>query len=225
MFQKGDMQMSNTMTRKDELDRRRFLPFGVALMFGFAALLTTSMPARAGAPTEQIQSAIEKALSILKDSKLQTDAKRKQLREALYPKFDFAEMARRSLGSHWQRRSPDEQREFVKVFTELIENAYMTNIEGYKGEKVVMGAEKQDKEFAEVDTKILTNKGEEISVNYRLRQAGSEWKIYDVVIENISLVNNYRSQFNRVIAQSSFEELFRKMKDKQFDAAGKKSST
>ena len=216
--------MSRTITRKGPLNQRRFLPFGVALIFGFAALLT-SLPARAGAPTEQIQSAVEKALSILKDSKLQTDAKRKQLREALYPKFDFAEMARRSLGSHWQRRSPDEQRQFVKVFTELIENAYMTNIEGYSGEKVVMGAEKQDKEFAEVDTKILTNKGEEISVNYRLRQAGSEWKIYDVVIENISLVNNYRSQFNRVIAQSSFEELFRKMKDKQFDAAAKKSNT
>ncbi len=182
-------------------------------------------PAHAGAPTEQIQSAVEKATSILKDPKLQSEAKRKQLREAVYPKFDFAEMARRSLGSHWQRRSPEEQRDFVKVFTELIENSYMSTLESYEGEKVVIGGEKQDKEFAEVDTKIITKKGEEFSVNYRLRQSGSDWKIYDVVIENISLVNNYRSQFNRVIAQSSYEELFRKMKDKQFDAAGKKRSS
>jgi phospholipid transport system substrate-binding protein len=87
---------------------------------------------------------------------------------------------------------------------------------------VVIGGEKQDKDFAEVDTKIITKKGEEISVNYKLRQAGNDWKVYDVVIENISLVNNYRSQFNRVIAQSSYEELFRKMKDKQFDTAGQK---
>ncbi len=196
---------------------------GVALV-AISALVTIG-PAHAGAPTEQIQSAVEKATSILKDPKLQSEAKRKQLREAVYPKFDFAEMARRSLGSHWQRRSPEEQRDFVKVFTELIENSYMSTLESYEGEKVVIGGEKQDKEFAEVDTKIITKKGEEFSVNYRLRQSGSDWKIYDVVIENISLVNNYRSQFNRVIAQSSYEELFRKMKDKQFDAAGKKRSS
>jgi len=143
----------------------------------------------------------------------------------VYPKFDFAEMARRSLGTHWQRRSPEEQREFVRLFTELMENAYMTSLEGYQGEKVVIGGEKQDKEFAQVDTKIITKKGEEFAVNYKLHQAGNDWKIYDVVIENISIVNNYRSQFNRVIAQSSFDDLFRKMKDKQFEAAGKKRST
>lgn len=181
--------------------------------------------ASAGPPTEQIQSAVEKAMTILKDPKLQAEARRRELREAVYPKFDFPEMARRSLGSHWQRRSPEEQREFVKLFTELVENAYMTNLDGYQGEKVIIGGEKQDKEFAEVDTKIITKKGEEFAVNYKLRQAGNDWKIYDVVIESISLVNNYRSQFNRVIAQSSFDELFRKMKDKQFEAAGKKRNT
>lgn len=188
------------------------------------ALSTQPGSASAGAPTEQIQSTVEKVTTILKDPKLQTEAKRKELREIVYPKFDFTEMARRSLGSHWQRRSADEQREFVRLFTELVENAYMTNLDGYQGEKVVIGAEKQDKEFAQVDTKIITKKGEEFAVNYKLHQAENDWKIYDVVIENISIVNNYRSQFNRVIAQSSFEELFRKMKDKQFESAGKKRS-
>lgn len=193
----------------------------LALLFFFFTVFGSS-PANAGAPTAQIQGAVEKALAIVQNSKLSADAKRKELRAVIYPQFDFTEMARRSLGSHWQRRSPDEQREFVKVFTELIENSYMSSIESYNGEKVTMGAEKQDKDFAEVDTKISTKKGEEFSVNYKLRQAGSEWKIYDVVVENISLVNNYRSQFNRLIAQSSYEELLRKMKDKQFDSAGKK---
>ena len=186
------------------------------------AIATTA--AQAGAPTVQIQTAVEKALSILRDPKLQSETKKKELRDAIYPKFDFPEMARRSLGSHWQKRSPQEQQEFVRVFTELIESSYMSNIEAYNGEKVTFGAERQERDYAEVDTKITTKKGEEISVVYKLRQAGSDWKIYDVVIENISLVNNYRSQFNRVIAQSSYDELFRKMKDKQFDAAGKKST-
>ena len=110
----------------------------------------------------------------------------------------------------------------MKLFTDLIENAYLDNLEAYDGEKVAITGEKQDKEFAEVNSKVATKKGEEIAINYKLHQAGSDWKVYDVVIENISLVNNYRSQFNRVIAQSSFEDLFRKMKDKQFEAAGKK---
>ena len=178
--------------------------------------------ANAGSPTEQIQGAVEKATTILRDPKLPAETKRKELREAVYPKFDFTEMAKRSLGSHWQRRTTEEQQEFVKLFTDLMENTYLSSLESYQGEKVVVGNEKRDKEYAEVDTKIVTKKGEEFSVNYKLRQAGSDWKIYDVVIENISLVNNYRSQFNRVIAQSSFDDLCRKMKDRQFEAVGKK---
>ena len=190
------------------------------LLILFMAQLVMIDPANAGAPTEQIQTAIEKVMTILKDPKLQAESKKKELREVIYPKFDFTEMARRSLGSHWQRRTTEEQKEFVRLFTDLIEGAYMTNLDGYQGEKVVIGGEKLDKDFAEVSTKILSKKGEEIAVNYKLRQAGSEWKIYDVVIENISLVNNYRSQFNRVIARSSFDELIAKMKDRQFQAAG-----
>lgn len=190
------------------------------LLILFMAQLVVINPANAGAPTEQIQTGIEKVMTILKDPKLQAESKKKELREVIYPKFDFTEMAKRSLGSHWQRRTAEEQKEFVRLFTDLIEGAYMTNLDGYQGEKVVIGGEKLDKDFAEVSTKIISKKGEEIAVNYKLRQAGSEWKIYDVVIENISLVNNYRSQFNRVIARSSFDELIVKMKDRQFEAAG-----
>lgn len=196
-------------------------------VFATALLFMPVGAASADAPAREIQDAIEKVLAILKDPNLKTPSKRPelldQLRRAVYSKFDFAEMAKRSLGSQWQRRSAEEQREFVKLFTELIENSYLSNLEGYDGEKVIIAGEKQDKEFAAVDTRVVTNKGEEISVNYRLQRTSGDWKIYDVVIENISLVNNYRSQFNRVIARSSFNELMRKMKDKQFDAVAKKS--
>ena len=208
----------SAITKKLQSQTKLLFYAGVAAL----GILLQTAPAHAGTPTEQIQGAIEKATAILKNDKLQPEAKKNELRAAIYPSFDFTEMARRSLGSHWQRRSPDEQRQFVKLFTEMMEAAYMSNLEAYQGEKVVIGGEKQDKEFAQVDTKIITKKGEEFSVNYRLHQAGGDWKIYDVVIENISLVNNYRSQFNRVIAQSSYDELFRRMKDKQFEAAGVK---
>jgi phospholipid transport system substrate-binding protein len=188
---------------------------------------TLAQRVNAGVPAEQIQSAIEKVVSILKDPALKTESKKKerldQLRQVIYSKFDFAEMAKRSLGSQWQRRRPEEQQQFVKLFTEMIENAYMDNLVAYNGEKVTITNEKLDHEYAEVETKIVNNKGEEYAVNYKLRQASSDWKIYDVVIENISLVNNYRAQFSRVIARSSFEELLRRMKDKQFQAAGKKA--
>jgi phospholipid transport system substrate-binding protein len=198
-------------------------------LLGVLGLMLVSVPsAFAGAPREQVQSAIEKVTAILNDPNLKSDAKKSErierLRQVIFPKFDFAEMAKRSLGSNWQRRTPEEQQEFVKLFRELIENSYVENIDSYNGEKVNIVGEKQEKDFAQVNTKIVNNKGEEFSVDYRLLQSGGDWKIYDVVIENISIVNNYRSQFNRVIAKSSFEDLLQKLRDKQFAPAGKQKT-
>jgi phospholipid transport system substrate-binding protein len=182
----------------------------------------------AGSAREQVQSAIEKATAILNDPSLKSDAKKSErierLRQVIFPKFDFAEMAKRSLGANWQRRTPAEQQEFVKLFRELVENSYIDNIDAYNGEKVNIVGEKEEKDFAQVNTKIVNNKGEEFSVDYRLLQSSGDWKIYDVVIENISIVNNYRSQFNRVIAKTSFEDLLQKLRDKQFTAAGKQKT-
>ena len=132
-------------------------------------------------------------------------------------------MAKRSLGANWARRTPQEQEEFVRLFTEVLERAYADIIESYIDEKIVYLAEKVDSGYADVNSKIVTAKGEEYSINYRAQLVGSEWKVYDVVAENISLVNNYRSQFSRVIAKSSYEELVRRLKDKnEFAGAPKK---
>ena len=198
-------------------------------LLGVLGLMLVSVPsAFAGAPREQVQSAIEKVTAILNDPNLKSAAKKSErierLRQVIFPKFDFAEMAKRSLGSNWQRRTPEEQQEFVKLFRELIENSYVENIDSYNGEKVNIVGEKQEKDFAQVNTKIVNNKGEEFAVDYRLLQSSGDWKIYDVVIENISIVNNYRSQFNRVIAKSSFEDLLQKLRDKQFAPAGKQKT-
>lgn len=201
----------------------RFLRWGTACLLS-AALLLLASPADAGAPTEQIRSTADKVLSILKDPKLRSPARknerREQLRAVIYPRFDFAEMAKRSLGPQWSQRSPQEQREFVRLFTELLEHTYVGKIESYNGEKITYSHENIDDDHAEVFTKVVTKKGQDFSVNYLLHSVNGDWKVYDVVIENISLVNNYRAQFNSVLARSSFDGLLRKLQAKASDIAG-----
>jgi len=191
--------------------------------------LSLAVTVTAGVPGDEMRATVENVLAIIQDSNLKGPEKQKErrskLRSVINPKFDFAEMAKRSLGSHWQRRSPAEQKQFVDLFTELVEVAYLDAIESYNGEKVVIVKDTQDKNFADVTSKVMTKKGEEFAVDYKLQQADGGWKVYDVVLENVSVVNNYRSQFNRVIAKSSYEDLLSKMKDKQFDAPVKKQKT
>jgi phospholipid transport system substrate-binding protein len=177
-----------------------------------------AVTAFAGAPTEQTKGTVDKVFAVISDPNLKAPAKqqerREQLRQLIYPRFDFTEMAKRSLGPHWARRSPQEQQEFVRVFTGLLESAYIDQIESANGDKVVYGREQMDGDNAVVFTKVQTNKGEEVAINYKLHQVGGDWKVYDVVVEDISLVNNYRSQFNRVLANASFDELMRRLQNK-----------
>jgi len=191
-----------------------------------AALSIVARTAAAGVPTEQIKTTVEKALVVLKDPQLKTPAKmserRDQLRQILFARFDFTEMARRALGANWRRRTPQEQEEFVRLFTEVLERAYAGIIESYSDEKILYTNERIDGSFADVGSKIVTSKGEEYSINYKAHLVSNEWKVYDVVAENISLVNNYRSQFTRVIAHESYDELVRRLKNKaDFDAPKK----
>ncbi len=176
------------------------------------------MPAAAAGdePTEQIRGAIDRGLAIVKRADLQGNAKKAQrrslLRKELFPYFNFEEMSRRSLGVHWKKRTPQERQEFVKLFTDLLENAYAGKIEGYKGEKIRFGKETLDMPYAEVKTVIVTPQGEEFALDYRLLADGSRWRVYDIVIEGVSLVNNYRSQFAAMLQKSSFEEMTKQLK-------------
>jgi phospholipid transport system substrate-binding protein len=190
-------------------------------------LTSSSVDANAGLPTDQIKATVEKALVVLKDPRLKPPAKlkerRDQLRQILFARFDFTEMAKRALGSNWRRRTPQEQEEFIRLFTDVLETAYTEIIESYSDEKIVYLNERVDGTYADVSSKIFTSKGEEYSINYKAHLISNEWKVYDVVAENISLVNNYRSQFNRVIANASYEELVRRLKNKsEFAGAPKK---
>jgi phospholipid transport system substrate-binding protein len=172
----------------------------------------------AGEPLEQVRAAIDKAVRILKNPTLQSQDKKNEridrLREALNPIFDYDEMAKRALGVHWRRRTPAEQEAFVKVFRDFLERIYSDKIDLYGGERVAFGREVIDGDFAKVDSILIKPKGEEIAVVYKVRRTDGKWKVYDAVVENISIVNNYRSQFDRVISSRSYEELVKRLQEK-----------
>jgi len=172
--------------------------------------------ARAGEPTDRIRGAIDRGLAIVTRPDLQGDARkaerRELLRRELFPYFHFEEMSRRSLGVHWKGRTPEERKEFLSVFREVLENSYAGKIEGYRGEKFVFGKEALDLPYAEVRTKIVTSQGEQFAVNYRLLQDEGGWRVYDVVIEGVSLVNNYRSQFAEMLGKYPFGEMMDRLR-------------
>ena len=196
---------------------KRYLTVPVIALILLSIWLTPGS-AVGGVPTDQIKTTVDKALVVLKDPRFKPAAKtkerREQLKQILFARFDFTEMAKRSLGANWRRRTPKEQEEFVRLFTDLLERAYADTIESYGDEKIVYVGERLDGGYADVSSKVLTSKGEEFSLNYRAHFVGGEWRVYDVVVENISMVNNYRSQFNRVISNASYEELVRRLRDK-----------
>ncbi len=173
---------------------------------------------QAGEPLDLVRTAVDKAVQILKDPKLQPADKKKEridrLREAVNPIFDYQEMAKRALGTHWRRRTPAEQEEFVILFRDFLEGIYSDKIDLYGGEKVLFGRQTVDEDFAQVESTIINPKGEEIAVNYKLRRVNGKWKVYDAVVENISIINNYRSQFDRVISGSSYQELVKRLREK-----------
>ena len=169
---------------------------------------------------------MEKDRLLLRESRHKPEAtknRREQIKQILFTRFDFSEMARRALGSHWRHRTVNEQEEFVQLFTDLLERQYADTIESYTDEKIVYVGERTDGTFAEVNSKILTLKGQEFSINYKAHWVGQDWKVYDVIVQDISMINNFRSQFNRVISGSSYEELVRRLKEKQVDVTNVKN--
>ena len=193
------------------------LRFMLQAFFTLVILLCSSRQVFAGPPTEEIRAAVNQGVEILKGAKLDDGRQRAEvinrLRVIVYPLFDFREMAKRSLGSHWRRISPQQQDEFVTSFTELLEKSYADKIDLYDGQKVAYAGETIDSDFAVVNTKLI-GKNQSFSVDYKLQLVDGKWKIYDVVAENISLVNNYRSQFNRILTNSSFDDLIQRIRSK-----------
>lgn len=187
----------------------------------WALLLLYPFNVFADSPTVEIKSAVDQVIQILRNPQLQGEGskqeRRKKLREAIFVRFDFQEMAQRSLGAHWQRRTSEEQKEFIRVFSDLLEQTYVDKIESYTNEKFIYMNERIDGRYAEAGSKMRTAKGEEFTINYKLHRVGEDWRVYDLVIENVSLMNNYRSQFNRIITSSSYDDLVMRIKRKLSD--------
>jgi phospholipid transport system substrate-binding protein len=178
-----------------------------------------SAPVWAGAPTDQLKTGIDRVIKVLEDPSLKPESKAKDRRAAVRKIaneiFDFSETAKRSLARHWQGRSEKEREEFVGLFSDLLERSYIGKIDLYGGEKVLYVNETIDNDTSTVRTRILTKQGNEVAVDYRLLKRGDRWMVYDVILENVSLVSNYRTQFNKIIQTASYQELVKKMKTKQ----------
>ena len=191
----------------------------IATGLGLLAIALVMSPAHAGAPTDQLRTQIERVLKVLDDPELKRDgkqaARRAVVRKIADEVFDFAETAKRSLGRHWQSRTPAEREEFVQLFADLLERSYISRIELYGGEKIGYAGDTIQGDLATVRTKLTTRQGTEIPIDYRMLQKNSRWVVYDVIIEGVSLIANYRTQFNKIIQTSSYKELVKKMKTKQ----------
>ena len=172
--------------------------------------------ALAGPATDQIKPQIDRVIATLENPALKGDGKTAERRQVLRGitdgVFDWTEMAKRALGRHWAGRTPTEQQEFVALFRELLERAYVAKIERYAGEPVAYVGEVADGEVTTVRTKITTRQNQDVPIDYRMFRDGERWRVYDVLIESISLVNNYRTQFDGIIKTSSYEELVKRLK-------------
>jgi phospholipid transport system substrate-binding protein len=183
------------------------------------SLVVGPNPAWAGAPTDQLKAQIDRAVKILDDPELKKEGKQRERRGAVRQVandiFDFSETAKRSLARHWAPRTPAERDEFVALFTDLLERSYISKIELYGGEKIRFVGEAVDSDGAVVRTRLVTKQGTEIPIDYRMLARGDKWLVYDVLIEGVSMISNYRTQFNKIITTSSYQELVKKMKSKQ----------
>ncbi|HET7854045.1 MAG TPA: ABC transporter substrate-binding protein [Candidatus Methylomirabilis sp.] len=194
------------------------------ILYGIGALVLASVSFAQEGATAQVKGTIDKVLEILRDPALKApdkaEARRKKLKEVIYPRFDFSEMAKRTLGMHWRNRTPKEREEFVSLFADLLEQSYYKKLESYTDEEILYTKEQLDEKFGVVATKIVSQKENiDIPIEYKLLRHDAKWLVYDVVIEGVSMVSNYRSQFNRIIETSSYAELVKRMRVKQEDEA------
>ncbi len=194
----------------------RAMRMGVALVWLFCAGLAAES-VWAGGATDAMKSTIDEVLRILQDKDLKQPAKANERRQLLEKvvgeRFDYPEMSRRALGAPWANLSDKEKEEFVSLFQTLLVNSYADKVEAYSGEGVQYINERTEKDYAEVRTKVLTGKTE-IPLDYRLLNKASIWRVYDVVVDGVSLVNNYRGQFTKILRSGTYGDLIDQLRKK-----------
>ena len=166
----------------------------------------------AGAPIDQARQYTDQILKVLRDPALNEAERHTAVRKVAEEMFDMSEAAKRALGRHWQSRTPAEREEFTRLFADFLENAYLSKLVLYSGERVNYVSESIDGDFASARAKILRKQGPEVPVEARLLRRGDRWYIYDISVEGISMISNYRSQFNTIIQKSSYEQLVQRLR-------------
>jgi len=183
-----------------------------------AAVAAAPVGVRAGEPTDQIRQTTDKILAIVQNPAMKgadKEAERQnQMRKAVDGRFDWTTMAKSAMGRNWRELNEAQRKEFSSLFSDLIEKTYMSRIESYSGEKIQYKSEKVDGPYGQVDVVIVTLRGTDIPVSYRVLKKGAEWMVYDVNIEGVSLVNNYRSQISSILNSSNYANLISRLKTK-----------
>jgi len=171
----------------------------------------------AGPAGDQLRARLDRVVGVLEDRALRTqpDVRRAALRGVATEIFDFTEITRRALGRHWQAATPAEWEELVRLFTGLLERAYVGRVERFDGERIAIAGESIDGEWATVRTRLVSRGGGELAVDYRLHPVGERWLAYDVSVEGVSLVASYRTQFDAIIRTSSTQGLVQRLRAKQ----------
>ena len=192
-----------------------------ALTLAAALLVAVSLQPRAwaGEPSDQLFAGIDRVLQVLEDPAMKPEAKAAERRAAIRriasDIFDIDEISRRTLGRHWQPLTAAERAEFVQAFGDLLRRSYFMKIDGQSVEKIALVGEAIDDDQAIVRTTIKTRQGTQIPVDYHMTRNGARWRAYDVGVAGVSLVANYRSQFERIIQKTSYQHLVKQVRERQ----------
>ncbi|GAB4166356.1 MAG: ABC transporter substrate-binding protein [Geothermobacteraceae bacterium] len=177
------------------------------------AILLLPGPVLAATPTQEISATVDKILNLLRDQTIDKEARRQTLTATIEARFDFDTMARSTLGKHWRKATPEQQQHFKALFSKLLESTYLGRIEAYTNETVSYGEEKIRGDKALVETSVHSG-NTDIPIHYKLVQKDNGWYVYDVVIEGVSLVRNFRSSYGAILDRDGFDQLFARMEEK-----------
>ena len=200
------------------MKKHRIWPYLQSLLGGVLLILMFAGPCFAGVPTDGVKETTDRILAIVSDPALKGPENKKKrgqlIRKAVDKRFNWEAMTQRSLARYWRKRTDAEKKEFVALFGKLLERTYLDKVGSYSGEKVIYVGETIDGRYGTVTAKILTHSQTEVEVRYRLKERNGDWQVYDISVEGVSLVNNYRKQFNSIILRSSYDELVQKLRKK-----------
>ena len=225
MARKGGNELKSPALKLTPRFVAKALIRAVGVPFAMMTLCLAANATVASDPMALVKTTVNRVVSVLQDKATPQQTRRVQLLDLVAGRFDFADMARQSLGTHWNQLTPAQRNEFVPLFTSFMEAAYLNKIEGYSGQPIQFIKESSDGPgYAQVSTSVVQQDKQPIRIDYRLKQEGDQWRVYDVTVDDISITANYRNQFNRVIDNQGYDALVTAMRNKERQLHGEIAS-